>query len=95
MKSNLNKELNNKKEESNDLLANIIQNITEIDFNSIKYKKNRSFSYINFFNEKRNKLLKRANINNEYKEKNFLNSFSPKQIDYINNNNITLIIKSL
>ena len=86
MKSNLNKELNNKKEESNDLLANIIQNITETDFNSKKYNKKRSFSYINFFNEKRNKLLKRANINNEYKEKNFNNNFSPKQIDYINNN---------
>ena len=53
MKSNLNQEIN-----YNDLLVKIIQNITEIDLNSIKQNKKRFFSYINYFDSKRNKNLK-------------------------------------
>ena len=78
MKSNLNKEIKN-----NDLLVKIIQNITEIDLNSIKNNKKRSSSYINYFNSKRNtkniKIFKKSNIDN----KNFKNNYSP---EYINNN---------
>ena len=47
MKSNLNPEIN-----YNDLLVKIIQNITEIDLNSIKQNKKRFFSYINYFDSK-------------------------------------------
>ena len=78
MKSNLSPEI-----KYNDLLVKIIQNITEIDFNSIKNKKKRSFSYINYFNSRRNsqnsKLFKKSNID----DKNLKKCFSP---EYINNN---------
>ena len=77
MKSNLNQEIN-----YNDLLVKIIQNITEIDLNSIKQNKKRSFSYINYFNSKRNKnlkLFKKTSID----DKNLKKCFSP---EYINNN---------
>ena len=77
MKSNLNQEIN-----YNDLLVKIIQNITEIDLNSIKQNKKRSFSYINYFDSKRNKnlkLFKKTSID----DKNLKKCFSP---EYINNN---------
>ena len=77
MKSNLNQEIN-----YNDLLVKIIQNIIEIDLNSIKQNKKRSFSYINYFNSKRNKnlkLFKKTSID----DKNLKKCFSP---EYINNN---------
>ena len=77
MKSNLNQEIN-----YNDLLVKIIQNITEIDLNSIKQNKKRFFSYINYFDSKRNKnlkLFKKTSID----DKNLKKCFSP---EYINNN---------
>ena len=90
MKSDENKDLKNKKKVSNDLLVKIIQNIIDIDLNSINKNRKRSFSHLNFFLEKRNskniKLFKKSVYEEENEDKFINNDSSLKQINLFDKN---------
>ena len=90
MKSDENKDLKNKKKVSNDLLVKIIQNIIDIDLNSINKNRKRSFSHLNFFLEKRNskniKLFKKSIYEEENEDKFINNDSSLKQINLFDKN---------
>ena len=90
MKSNENKDLKSKKKVSNDLLVKVIQNIIDIDLNSINKSRKRSFSHLNFFLEKRNskniKLFKKSIYEEENEDKFINNDSSIKQINFFDKN---------
>ena len=90
MKSNENKDLKSKKKVSNDLLVKVIQNIIDIDLNSINKSRKCSFSHLNFFLEKRNskniKLFKKSIYEEENEDKFINNDSSIKQINFFDKN---------
>ena len=90
MKSDENKDLKSKKKVSNDLLVKVIQNIIDIDLNSINKSRKRSFSHLNFFLEKRNskniKLFKKSIYEEENEDKFINNDSSIKQINFFDKN---------
>ena len=90
MKSNENKDLKSKKKVSNDLLVKVIQNIIDIDLNSINKSRKRSFSHLNLFLEKRNskniKLFKKSIYEEENEDKFINNDSSIKQINFFDKN---------